>query len=317
MAALVGIGAAHIDRIGRLEGTFVPATSQPGTVRESVGGCMANVLRVACALNACSVGLVSARGGDLAGRLVAEAMADAGIDDHSAVFVDRATPSYTAILDAQGEVIVALADMALYENGLARHVRRSDVRALVGAADRLVVDANLPATAIGTLLDAPGRPPAVGLTVSPAKAGRLRGRLSGLALVVMNRRELAALTGAETRQNGPISLAQMAALHRSGARRAVVTDGPRGAVVLEDDRCWRVPTTDQARVRDVTGAGDALAGAVLAHWPETDLVAAVRIGHAAAAVSIGHDGPFAPQLARADLAALAGSLPEPERLGSV
>ena len=39
----------------------------------------------------------------------------AGIADLSAVFLDRATPSYTALLDREGDVIAALADMALYE----------------------------------------------------------------------------------------------------------------------------------------------------------------------------------------------------------
>ncbi|MBX4421490.1 hypothetical protein K4H00_26125, partial [Mycobacterium tuberculosis] len=64
--------------------------------------------------------MLSVRGGDRVGDVIGAAFEAAGIKGSSAVFIDRATPSYTAILDEQGDVVAAIADMALYELALPR-----------------------------------------------------------------------------------------------------------------------------------------------------------------------------------------------------
>ena len=60
------------------------------------------------------------------------------------MFLDRATPSYTALIDRDGELIVGLADMALYELAFAKQLVRLKVREAIAAADAVLVDANLP-----------------------------------------------------------------------------------------------------------------------------------------------------------------------------
>ena len=111
---ILAVGGAHIDRRGQMTSPFVPGASIPGTMREDVGGGAFNALRNAVGRGAAG-SLLSMRGGDAAGDTVARAIAQAGIADLSAVFLDRATPSYTALLDREGDVVAALADMALYE----------------------------------------------------------------------------------------------------------------------------------------------------------------------------------------------------------
>ena len=61
------------------------------------------------------VRLCSARGGDPAGERVEEALDAAGIADHSFVWLDRATATYTAILDDRGDLVAGIADMAIYD----------------------------------------------------------------------------------------------------------------------------------------------------------------------------------------------------------
>lgn len=304
--AILGVGGAHVDRIGHLSGPAHGGASNPGTMTEWVGGCMANTLRVAKAIGGARIGLISARGGDTGGRLVAEALSDTGIEDFGAVFLDRATPSYTAIMDADGEVMAALADMDLYETGLARHLRRAEPRALIAETGLLLVDANLPSDAIGALCD--GRSgPVVALAVSPAKAPRIVPHAARFALAFMNRREMNALIEAPLdRPVGPDTVAQLSAL---GFRRAVISDGSSAVTVLDGHSAWRQRVGSTADPVDVTGAGDALAGATLAHWPGMALADAVRLGIAAAAVTIGVTGPVRADIAGCDLKAIADALP--------
>ena len=49
---LLAVGGAHVDRRGRMTGTFVPGASIPGTMREDVGGGAFNALRTAVQLGA-------------------------------------------------------------------------------------------------------------------------------------------------------------------------------------------------------------------------------------------------------------------------
>jgi sugar/nucleoside kinase (ribokinase family) len=134
---LFAVGGAHMDRRGRVAGPHVPEASNPGTMREDVGGGAFNAARAA-AQRGVSVSFMSLRGGDAAGQRVAEAIEEAGIEDCSAVFLDRTTPSYTAILTREGDLVTGLADMGLYDIGFARQLRRRRVRDAVAAADAIL-----------------------------------------------------------------------------------------------------------------------------------------------------------------------------------
>ncbi len=137
---LLAFGGAHIDRRGYVSGAYMPAASNPGTLREEVGGGTFNALRWAVR-RGLAASLCSMRGGDDAGDRVARATDAAGIRDLSAVFLDRATPSYTALIDADGELIAGLADMGLYDLAFPKQMRRSKLREAAAGADALWVHA--------------------------------------------------------------------------------------------------------------------------------------------------------------------------------
>ncbi|TIW76576.1 MAG: carbohydrate kinase, partial [Mesorhizobium sp.] len=98
--------------------------------------------------------------------------------DLSVVFLDRTTPSYTALIDAEGELIVGLADMALYDLAFPKQIRRSKVREAIAAADAILCDANLPTAALERLVALAGGRPVFAIAVSPAKVVRLAPLLS-------------------------------------------------------------------------------------------------------------------------------------------
>ena len=150
---ILGVGGAHIDRRGQVAGDFVPGASNPGAMGEDVGGGTFNALRTAVQRGATGW-MMSVRGGDAAGATVARAIADAGIRDLSVTFLDRGTPSYTAILSRDGDVLAALADMGLYDLAFPKQMRRSSLRAAAGGADAILCDANLPAVRAGAVAGA-------------------------------------------------------------------------------------------------------------------------------------------------------------------
>ena len=189
---LLAVGGAHVDRRGQMSGPFVPGASIPGTMAEDVGGGVFNALRNAVQRGV-EASLMSVRGADAAGETVAGAIAAAKIRDLSAVFLDRATPSYTALLDRDGEVIAGLADMQLYELAFAKQLRRSKARDEVAAADAILCDANLPAAALERLAAIAAGKKLFAIAISPAKAVRLGGVLADISCLFMNGREAASL----------------------------------------------------------------------------------------------------------------------------
>ena len=280
---ILAVGGAHIDRRGQVSGPYVPAASNPGTMREDVGGGVFNALRSLVRRGA-SASLLSLRGGDASGETVSRAIAASGIADLSAVFLDRTTPSYTALIDRDGELIVGFADMALYDLAFPKQIRRAKVREVIADTDAILCDANLPTTALERLVALASVKPVFAIAISPAKVVRLVPVLGSLALLFMNRREAVALAGAsaDATDQGLVD-----ALRRAGLKSAVVTAGGAPVLAFDGDGIFAVAPPAPRRIADVTGAGDALAGATIAALLRgVSLRAALREGVAAAALAI-------------------------------
>ena len=299
---LLAVGGAHVDRRGQVSGIFVPGASNPGSMAEEVGGGVFNALRNAVN-RGIAASLLSVRGGDGAGDMVARAIAASGITDLSAVFLDRATPSYTALLDRDGEVIAGLADMGLYESAFARQLSRSRAREAVAAADAVLTDANVPAQAIARLVAIARGKPVFAIAISPAKVGRLAESLAGVSCLFMNRAEASSLSGLP-RDASAIALAEK--LTALGLRSGVVTAGAQPVVGFDAGGVFSVVPPVPATVADVTGAGDALAGVTIAAIMRgRDLRAALREGIAAAILNVQSPAAVAAFSARSFAAALA------------
>ncbi len=297
---LLGIGGAHMDRIGHIYGSYHAGASNPGRLTTTVGGGTLNALRTACLAGTGPVALISARGGDHDGAIVADTVEAAGLGDLSAVFLDRRTASYTAILDASGEQIAGLADMEIYETALPRQLRRKALREAIASANAILVDANLP---VAGLEAAAGHAtgPIFAIAISPTKVLRLTAIAARIDTIFMNRREMKALTSEDSDAPG---LAGLAAL---GFNRAVVTGGAGPVLVQDAGTRHEVSPPALDAVVDVTGAGDALAGATihsLLRDPGLALCEAGRFGIAAAQMTLRTEGPVAETL----------SGPEPEAI---
>lgn len=305
---LLSIGGALIDRRGQSGGPFISGVSNPGTMREEAGGAAFNTARTAARLGA-DVSMMTVRGGDNAGQAVAEAIASARIADCSTVHLDRATPSYTAILDERGELKAALADMALYETGFVKLARRSSTRASIRTADALMLDANLPEVAIGEIISHVGKQPVFANAISPAKAVRFGPHLKALGCLFMNAGEAGALTG-NPKADASTLITELQAL---GLCSAVVSRGAKSILFFDEADAFSLqPPTVQ--IADVTGAGDALAGgtiaAILAGKP---IAQAVRHGAAAAAL-VASSVEVSPDFSHDSFMEMLETVPEAEQL---
>jgi sugar/nucleoside kinase (ribokinase family) len=290
---LLGIGGAHIDRIGRTNGPHLPSTSNPGRMAENVGGGVFNALRVAALRAAGSLALISQRGADSAGALIEQAIKDAGFADLSGVSQNSASATYTAILDQDGELITALADMAIYGEPLNRHLRQSSIKTAISTAPAVLVDANLSQSALQTVCrTAPG--PIYAIAISASKVNRLMPVAELLDVVFMNHHEARLISGQED-----IRHAARHCVESVGFTRCVVTQGDQPVLTAQADELWSIKVPE-ADVVDVTGAGDALCGgtiAALLRTPKMPLPEAVREGIACSALTLGATGPLSTKIA--------------------
>jgi pseudouridine kinase len=282
---LLAIGGAHLDRRGQIAGDHAPGASNPGTMREEVGGGAFNAAAAARQMGVRTL-FLSVRGGDAQGSAVAKAIEKAGLEDLSSTFLDRRTATYTAILDRHGDVITALADMAIYETALPRQITRRKTRDAIDESNAILADANMPADSIRRLLALADGKPVYMIAVSPAKAVRLRGLLGGLHCLFMNMREARALAGIDPIENcGPPQA--MARLADACLTRAVITDGSNAVTMLEENRVSTSMPPAPRQIADVTGAGDALAGVAAAMMMQgKGFGPSVRAGIAAAVTNI-------------------------------
>ncbi len=277
-------GGAHIDRRARIFGTTVPGSSNPGSWFEEAGGGGFNAARNLARLGL-DVRMISPRGGDAAGEMVAQAASEAGVIDCPFIFLDRKTPSYTAILENDGNLVIALADMELYKLFSPRRLQQKAMRERVSSSDLIVTDANLPEETLTALVahaNAESRPIAA-IAISPAKVTRLVKCLSGLDFLFLNEAEARALTG----RDSTAAAEWPVLLQAVGLTGGVVTRGGRPAVAFQHGQTVTVAPPQLDALADVTGAGDSLAAGFLSAFIEgKPLGMCLRSGVAAASITV-------------------------------
>lgn len=311
-ASILVLGGAHVDRRGRIHGDTVPGASNPGNWFVEAGGGAFNAARNLSRLGH-SVRLIAPRGGDADGEVVAAAALAAGVEDTPFTFLDRATPSYTAIIERDGNLVIALADMELYRLFSPRRLQQRAVRDAFSQADAILTDANLPAETVLAIADtahARGKP-VYGIAISPAKVVRFREALPALTGLFMNEAEARALTDAQP--DDPRRWPRL--LRDIGLRSAVVTRGKEAAIAFDPTGVAALAPPALDTLGDVTGAGDAMASGFLsARLEGKPLAAALRQGAAAALIAVRSPLAVAEELEPDLLDRVTGLVPEAEML---
>ena len=268
-------GGCHLDRHLYLQGEAVPGRTNPASQRIGIGGVAANIARH-----------LAARGGQAHFTGVQPAdeisalgtrLRAAGVDPNL-IPLEGEVPGYTAIVAADGELVVGAASMALYDEVTPDMV----LKGIIGD-EPLVIDANFPESVLQAICQAqPQTRPVFAAATSVAKVGRLAGCLARLDALVLNRSEAAVLAGEAPVAGTACALA--ARLRPGGV--VLVSDGGNQAALARGDDCMTAspPPLDLVRAN---GAGDAMAAALfwgLAATPDAGLAA-----HLEAALEAGAD----------------------------
>lgn len=280
------IGAAGMDTKGRAGGPLQPGTSNPGTIRISMGGVARNVAENLARLGEHAI-LLSAVGADRSGRRVRDQAADAGVDvSYLIESVEHHTGAYLAVFDQAGVPVISIDDMDILSviTPAVLYNRRS----LIRDAAMVVIDANLSPATIGSLmrLAARYRVPVSADPTSAVLAERIKPHLPALYMVTPDLPEAEVLCGRSLRNTRGQGIAAAKQLVAMGVQVAIVTLAELGVCYATPAVSGHVPAV-KTEVVDRTGAGDALTAAVvfgLLH--DFSIDEAVRLGASAAAVTL-------------------------------
>jgi pseudouridine kinase len=265
------IGALNWDRKLRLAQALQPGTSNPAQLLAgNAGGVAFNVARHLARLGAGAaqrsrVRLVSAWGDDPEGQSLQQAAQQAGVELLGLCRDGQASGQYTAVLQPDGDLALALADMQVLQQlpetfwALAEStVRRSDA---------VAIDLNLPTAGVQRLCVAArgGGTPLALVAVSAPKMAHLPTDLRGVDLLLLNRDELAAVAQHSALPNGDV-VTVWSHLQARGLRALLLTQGADGATLCLPDGLHHQAAPQRVDALDVTGAGDALSATLLHAW---------------------------------------------------
>lgn len=289
----VVIGGANVDVKARSKARATSQTSNPGHGSMAPGGVARNIAENIGRLGE-RVHLISVVGRDSMGDNLLDHTAAAGVRIEHVVRTDGPTGTYTAVLDVDGELIIAIADMEATAELGPQHL--DSARDVIATAGVVVVDGNLRRDTLDYALDLSAGVRTVFEPVSVPKAAGLKDAIDDRVYAVTpNRDELAALTDLPTRTDRQVNTAART-LHARGIELVWVRLGERGSILSTDDHIVELPAMPTT-VEDVTGAGDSMAGAfchVLLQGGSAE--EAARFGHAAAALTIASPHTVRPDL---------------------
>ena len=247
------VGGVNVDVCGKAFAPLIPADSNPGAVRISLGGVGRNVAHNLCLLGVRTI-MLTALAEDAWAGAVRTGCAAAGIDLSRAKTVPEGkTSTYLAIEGPEGDMALALCDDALARAVDPAYLAQQ-LELLNGAA-AVVLDTNLTAEAIRFLAENV-RVPLFADPVSVTKAEKLRPVLSRLHTLKPNRLEAELLSGVKITDRNSLELAA-AKLLTTGLRRVCVSLGSEGVYCAWDTDRFLAPCPE-TRLVNASGGGDAM-----------------------------------------------------------
>lgn len=258
---IVAIGGANVDRKFHIEGHVQLATSNPAHVTESVGGVARNIAENLSRLGN-EVKLLTTIGQDHDGAFIEQASAN--YIDFSLVekLPQSATGSYTAVLNQDGDLVIAMANMAIYDLLLPSLIEKHE--ATIKNANCIVVDLNCPQQTVIYLqqLCKEHRIPLVIVPVSSPKMAHLADNLQGVTYFICNRDEAESYLNMRLHEMSDYEQAVEQLLKR-GAAHVVLTLGELGVLAGHDGLVTHYAAHPVEQIVDVTGAGDAFVSGLI------------------------------------------------------
>lgn len=279
------IGGANLDRKARSKQKVLLQTSNPVTLTEACGGVARNIAENLGRLG-CTTSLITCVGDDKEGKWILQETKKHGIDISQVwILPQERTGTYTALLDTDGEMVIALANMDIYEKITPDMIAEKWPH--IASSQAVFLDTNLTEECINYLIKR-CRDEKIPLYIDPVsstKAKKLPACLEGIETILPNREEAEILAEMNIRS---LSECQEAChkIRKRGVKNVVVTLGEQGIFYSSMESSEHIPPY-KADIVDVTGAGDALASGFLYGVIQGEpLPRACRLGLIAASLTL-------------------------------
>lgn len=279
------IGGSNIDRKIQVINTLQYGTSNPAESNHSCGGVARNIAENLGRLGT-DVALMTIVGEDHEGEWILDYTKTFVDMSPSQVSPDMATGTYTAVLDTEGELAIALADMSIYDTVDIDFIEKK--WGYVASAELVVIDTNFPADVLKQIItrcDEENIPLCI-TPVSAPKIAKLPQNLQGVTWLIANKDEAEALSGIAINDEGDFFKAAEIIMGK-GVEKVVITRGDKGLIYFTKKGEAGVILPPEVKVEDVTGAGDSLvAGIMYAHLKGLDTESACKIGTACSMLTL-------------------------------
>jgi len=267
-SSIICIGGANVDKKLYIKDEMVVKTSNPVTSSRTVGGVARNIAENLGRLGE-KVVFLSARGNDPDWLDIYQASSPYMDLSYVTKFAQSSTGSYTAVLDKNGDLSIALADMDIFDQITPELLLRN--AELLIQARCMVVDLNCPSETIEFLCDfaSEHQIPLIVIPVSSPKMDRLPKRpqsLSAVSWLIVNKDETENYMNMSINDQRDWEEAVTKWLEL-GIKNVVVTNGSKGVMAgVNTGEIHYYPAIETPGVVDVTGAGDSFCSGVIYSW---------------------------------------------------
>lgn len=279
------VGGANIDRKIWSKSRLELGTSNPAESSKSCGGVARNIAENLGRLGS-DVSVLTVVGDDHEGHWLLEYTKAFADTTPSQIMHGQSTGTYTAVLDHEGEMSVALAEMSIYDAITPEFI--DGKWAYFASSDLIMMDTNFSAQVLEAIITRCRREnlPLCITPVSSPKARKLPEDLTGVTWLIANRDEAEAISGISIVNEGDFFKAAEKIIHK-GAEKVVISRGDKGLVYFTEKGEAGVLIPPAISVIDVTGAGDSLvAGILYAHLNGIQTEDACKIGMACSILTL-------------------------------
>lgn len=272
------IGAMNVDRKYYLLDEMALRTSNPATSSVSVGGVARNIAENLGRLQL-DVSLLSLAGQDQDYHLIKKETEPYINMQNILQKSGFATGAYNAVLDGQGEMQMAIADMQIYDEMTVDWI--GGYFNVLKEAELIILDLNLPYETVEYILTLARQyeVEVVVIPVSGPKMNRLPSDLKSVTWLIVNQDESEAYFDVTVETEADFE-GLIDRWLKAGVENVVMTRGSKASLYGNHKgvrHTFQPPVVEQ--VIDVTGAGDAYAaGIVYGHINQLDPIEAIQYG---------------------------------------
>ena len=287
------LGASIVDILGFSRSKYTQKDSIPGNIKISLGGVCRNI-----AENMARVGVntkfISIVGDDEQGRNILEHSKIIGYDmEHSLILENKATPTYLAILDEEGEMVSAIVDMQSL--GAMDEEFIDAKKEVICNAEYTVLDSDNPELLEHILKVYEGKTKFVLDPVSAAKAEKVKHLIKYFHTIKPNRYEAEILSGIKINSYEDVKKAGEYFLSL-GIQNVFISLDSEGTYYTNGIEEGKIKACN-VTVKNTTGAGDSfVAGLGYGYMNNLSLKDTLKYAMAMSVITIKHEDTINPKM---------------------